>query len=100
MRLATTAWTLHAMTYLLDRAVEGDASMNQDASQAPTKRQLLRYRWRVLADELDRAAVLAEGGRRPRTPAELPALRALLDQLLAQTDLWQVPELPLYPAFR
>lgn len=100
VRLATAAWTLHAMTYLLDRSVEGDASMNPDASQAPTKRQLVRYRWRALAGELDRAAVLAEGGRPPRTPAELPALRALLDQLLAKTDLWQVPELPLYPAFR
>jgi hypothetical protein len=87
VRLATAAWTLHAMTYLLDRSVEGDASINPDASQAPTKRQLVRYRWRALADELGRAA-------------ELPALRALLDQLLAKTDLWQVPELPLYPAFR
>jgi hypothetical protein len=100
VRLATAAWTLHAMTYLLDRSVEGDASVNPEPSQAPTKRQLVRYRWRALADELDRAAVLAAGGRPPQTPAELPALRVLLDQLLAETDLWQVPELPLYPAFR
>ncbi|HET7012583.1 MAG TPA: hypothetical protein VFI65_01650 [Streptosporangiaceae bacterium] len=87
LRLATTAWTLHAMTYLLDRGVEADASLNPDASLAPTKRQLLRYRWRTLADELDRAG-------------ELPAIRALIGQLLTETGLWQVPELPLYPAFR
>jgi hypothetical protein len=87
LRLATAAWTLHAMTYLLDRSVVADAPTNPDASHAPTKRQLLRYRWRTLADELDRAA-------------ELPALRALLGQLLAETERWQVPDLPRYPAFR
>ena len=87
LRLATTAWTLHAMTYLLDRGVEADASLNPDASLAPTKRQLLRYRWRTLADELDRAG-------------ELPAIRVLVGQLLAETGLWLAPELPLYPAFR
>lgn len=87
VRLASAAWTLHAMTYLLDRSIEGDASMNPEASQAPTKRQLVRYRWQTLAQELGRAG-------------ELPATRALLDQLLAETGLWQVPELPLYPAFR
>jgi hypothetical protein len=99
LRLASAAWTLHAMTYLLDRSVgpggdprtpssvEGDASVNPDASCAPTKRQLLHYRWRALADELDRAG-------------ELPVIGALLHQLLAETGLWQAPELPLYPAFR
>ncbi len=86
MLLATTAWTLHAMTYLLDRSVEGDASMNPE-SVAPTRRQLLRYRWAALADDLDRAG-------------ELPAIGALLRQLLAETGLWNVPDLPLYPAFR
>lgn len=85
--LATTAWTLHAMTYLLDRGVTADASMNPDASLAPTKRQLLRYRWRALAGELDRAGAL-------------PAIRVLAGQLLAETGLWLGPELPLYPAFR
>ncbi len=40
LRLATAAWTLHAMTYLLDRAVEGDASMTRIARQAPTKRRV------------------------------------------------------------
>lgn len=87
LRLATAAWTLHAMTYLLDRSVKADASMNQVASQAPTARQLLRYRWRTLAGELHRSG-------------ELPAIAVLMDQLLAETDLWQAPELPLYPAFR
>jgi hypothetical protein len=99
VRLATAAWTLHAMTYLLDRSAgpggdprtprsaEGDASINPDASCAPTRRQLLRYRWRALADELDRAG-------------ELPVIGALLHQLLVETGLWQAPELPLYPAFR
>jgi hypothetical protein len=87
VRLASAAWTLHAMTYLLDRSVVADASTNQDASHAPTKRQLLRYRWRTLTEELDRAG-------------ELPALGTLLRALRAETERWQAPELPRYPAFR
>lgn len=87
LRLAQAAWTLHAMTYLLDRSMLADGSMNPEASQAPTARQLLRYRWRHLEDELGRAD-------------ELPAIRALMSHLLTVSETWQSPALPLYPAFR
>lgn len=87
VRRAMAAWTLHAMTYLLDRCVLEDESMNPLATQAPTGRQLLRYRWRQLAAELDQAG-------------ELPAIAAMMDALLTATQSWPVPGLPLYPAFR
>jgi hypothetical protein len=47
----------------------------------------MRHRWRVLLGELDRSG-------------ELPALAGLTRSLLAATDGWQAPDLPLYPAFR
>ncbi len=87
LRLAQAAWTLHAMTYLLDRSMLADASMYPQARQAPTARQLLRYRWRHLEDELGRAG-------------ELPAIRALMSHLLTISEIWQSPALPPYPAFR
>ena len=52
----------------------------------PTARQLLRYRWQVLGAELDSAG-------------ELPALAELTRRLLTATEHWQVPDLPLYPAW-
>jgi len=48
---------------------------------------LLRYRWRKLLAELEPAG-------------ELPALAALTGLLLAATQDWPVPDLPLYPALR
>jgi hypothetical protein len=82
---ASAAWTIHAMSYLLDRAVAGDASMEDNVVAAPSRRQLLRYRWHTLADQL--------GG-------ELPALAELIRRLLSATEHWRVPDLPLYPAMR
>jgi hypothetical protein len=87
LRLAQAAWTLHAMSYLLDRSMVADGSMNPLASEAPTARQLLRYRWTQLGDELSRAG-------------ELPAICALMSALLTVSEPWQSPALPLYPAFR
>lgn len=81
------AWTLHALTYLLDRSVVADESMNSLASHAPTGRQLLRYRWQRLREELDRAD-------------DLPAISALMTNLMQATQSWHSPGLPLYPAFR
>jgi hypothetical protein len=90
MRRAVAAWTMHAMTYLLDKALLEDGPMIGDGRTAPTTRQLLRYRWQRLIDELE------------PTPAAsaFPALVTLACQLLATTESWQVPDLPLYPAFR
>lgn len=84
---ACVAWTIHAMSYLLDRAVSGDASMNDDVAAAPGRRQLLRYRWQTLGDQL-------------RVAGELPALAELMRRLLAATEHWRVPALPGYPALR
>ena len=87
VRRAMAAWTLHAMTYLLDRSMTADGQMIDDGRAAPTARQLLRYRWRQLAAELEPAG-------------ELEALCTMARGLLAATDQWQVPDLPPYPAFR
>jgi hypothetical protein len=84
---ARAAWTLHAMSYLLDRAVRSEESMNEPVAAAPGRRQLLRYRWQMLADALSAAD-------------EMPALRELMSGLLAATEHWQAPGLPLYPALR
>jgi hypothetical protein len=66
--------------------VAAAGSMNP-GQESPRFRQLIRYRWQVLAAELERA-----GG--------LPALAELTDSLLAATSAWAADELPLYPAFR
>jgi hypothetical protein len=84
---ACAAWTIHAMSYLLDRAVSGDASMNDDVAAAPGRRQLLRYRWQTLGDQL-------------RVAGELPALAELMRRLLSATEHWRAPALPRYPALR
>jgi len=93
LRRAVAAWTLHAMTYLLDRALLADQPTIDDGRAAPTKRQLLRYRWRQFIDELAPEPGVAIG-------PEFRALDALARRLLASTEHWQVPDLPLYPAFR
>jgi hypothetical protein len=85
IRRATAVWTLHAMTYLLDRSLGEDRSMNADVPGAPTARALLRYRWQMLADSL-------------ASHGELPALAEAMSGLLAGTSHWQVPPLPVYPA--
>lgn len=87
VRRAMAAWTLHAMTYLLDRAMTADRLMIDDGRPAPTARQLLRYRWGWLLAELGSAG-------------ELPALRALAERLLGATAHWQVADLPVYPGLR
>lgn len=95
MRRAVAAWTLHAMTYLLDRSLLADRPTIDDGRSAPTKRQLLRYRWQRLIDEMGGGLAGAES---PSTG--FTALSALANQLLTRTRHWQVPDLPLYPAFR
>jgi hypothetical protein len=83
---AVAAWTIHCMSYLLDRSVAADKPMHDSRVPVPTARQLLRYRWQVLGAELDAAG-------------ELPALNELARRLLTATEHWQVPDLPLYPAW-
>jgi hypothetical protein len=73
------------MSFLLDRSVEADRSMNDAVANAPSARELLRYRWRTLQAELAGAD-------------DLPALAEAMAGLLAATEHWQVRSLPLYPA--
>ena len=61
------AWTLHALTYLLDRSL---------ATHAPTRRQRLRYRCQRLREELD--AVLANAGTAPLSCFLLKGQNALM----------------------
>lgn len=86
VRRAVAAWTLSSMWWLLGRSLSGDAPLN-DGATSPRTRQLMRYRWRLLAGELASAG-------------ELPALCGLMRSLLAATDDWDAAELPLYPALR
>jgi hypothetical protein len=86
LRRAVAAWTLSAMTWLLPWAARADQPMDPD-QVSPGNRQLMRYRWRMLADELDSAG-------------ELPALAQFANSLLTATDSWEAAALPLYPAFR
>ena len=87
VRLATAAWTLHALTYLLEPSMIADRPMHDHRTPAPTARQLLRYRWQRLRDELGPAG-------------ELPAITALMSSLLDVTRSWHTPDLPPYPSFR
>jgi hypothetical protein len=87
VRRAVVAWSLGSMWWLLGRALTGDASLEPDAVAAPRTRQLMRYRWQVLAGELE------AGG-------EFPAISAMARALLAATAGWHADELPLYPALR
>jgi hypothetical protein len=85
MRRAMAAWTLFAMSFLLDRAVQADRAMNDAVAVAPSARELLRYRWRTLQSELAAAD-------------DLPALAEAMAGLLAATEHWQARSLSLYPA--
>jgi hypothetical protein len=87
VRRASAAWTLSSMSWLLRRCLRGDSSMNPEAPASPRTRQLMRYRWRWLAAELDAAG-------------DLPVIAGLMRSLIAATDHWQAPDLPLYPALR
>lgn len=85
-RRAVTAWTLSATSWLLRRALAADVPM-QPGRPSPGARQLIRYRWQALLPELAAAG-------------EFPAIASLLRSLLAATESWQAPDLPLYPALR
>jgi hypothetical protein len=86
VRSAMAAWTMNSLGWLLSQAMAGDAPIDSDRA-SPGARQLLRHRWRVLAEELTAAG-------------EWPAITALLTSLLAATQAWQAPELGPYPALR
>jgi hypothetical protein len=86
LRRAVTAWTLSSTSWLLRRALAADVPM-EPSRPSPLTRQLMRYRWQAALAELT-------------GPEEYPAIAALLRGLVAATQQWQAPELPLYPALR
>ena len=98
LRLAVAAWTLSSTSWLLRRAMAADVPMNPVAA-SPHTRQLMRYRWQVLAAELEshtHPGSDADAG----SAGELRAVAELMRSLLAATTDWHAAELPLYPAFR
>jgi hypothetical protein len=86
LRAAVAAWSASSFGWLLRRAIEGDDPM-LPGRVSPRTRQLVRYRWQVLAAELEPSG-------------ELPALTELTFSLLRATEHWRAGQLPLYPAFR
>ncbi len=86
LRRGVAAWSMNSMHWLLQAALRADRPLDEQRT-APTTRQLMRYRWEVLAAELEPSG-------------DLPALAALARSLLAATVSWNVPELPVYPVFR
>ncbi|MFI7697884.1 hypothetical protein [Nonomuraea sp. NPDC049480] len=87
VRQAVATWTIHMTWVLLPGARKQDQPMHPTRTPVPSKRQLLRYRWGRLLDELD------QGGD------EFPAVREVVRAWLEETAEWDVAELPRYPAF-
>ncbi|MEV0234639.1 hypothetical protein [Nonomuraea sp. NPDC050786] len=87
VRHAVAAWTIFLTGIFMARARERDEPMHATRTPVPSRRQLLRYRWSRLLDELDR------GGD------EFPAVREAVQACLESTAEWDVAELPHYPAF-
>jgi len=95
MQAAVAFWTVSMSVILLNRVMAEkstdrepeDGKPSVETGSGPHVRQILRYRWQSLLDQLE-----AEG--------ELPALVAAMRALLKATAGWRVEHLPLYPAFR
>jgi len=85
VRLAGASWVASMTGLLLERAVGADRSMHPRAPAAPGMRQVLRYRWSYLRGEL-------------AGTGELPHLSTTLAELMAATEDWPSPDLPVYPA--
>ena len=86
MRRGISAWSMNSMGWLLRRSIAGDFPLDEERT-SPRTRQLMRYRWRTLLTELEPSG-------------EFPAVAELARLLLAATDGWDAPALPLYPVFR
>ncbi len=86
--LANAAWTLDMTGHLYRTGADReDRPTHSSRRPVPTIRQLIRYRWQRLLDDLEPAGAL-------------PALASVLRDLLARTHGWPVPPLAPYPAFR
>lgn len=59
--LGSLAWILATTAWLLPRALEGDGPIGPEGRPSPTRRQLLRSRWRWLAQRPEGSAVATVG---------------------------------------
>ncbi|MFI7638853.1 hypothetical protein [Nonomuraea sp. NPDC049400] len=87
VRQAVATWTLFMTWVFLPRAREQDQPTHATRTPVPSRRQVLRYRWSRLLDELGR------GGD------EFPAVAEVVRTWLETSAEWDVAELPRYPAF-
>lgn len=86
IRMATAAWTLDLVRYLLPPAMQADAPMHRTRRPVPSKRQVIRYRLGMVRDELSAAG-------------EFPAIAEACERLLVATEGWGVADVGVYPAF-
>jgi Ser/Thr protein kinase RdoA (MazF antagonist) len=86
VRRAVAAWTMSSMWWLLRLSLSGDPPLDEERT-SPRARQLMRHRWRVLADQLE-------------PTGDLPVLSGFARSLLAATESWHAAPLPRYPALR
>lgn len=87
VRLATVAHVAFMSALLFERVAEEDRPMHRSRPEIPSIREILRYRWDTTTAALERAG-------------ELPAFATAFRALLAATEHWRVPDIPVYPAFR
>jgi hypothetical protein len=84
VRHAVATWTIRMTAILLSGAQKGDRPTHRTRRPVPTIRQMLRYRWAYLRNELG---------------DELPVLGTVMEGLLRESVEWNVEALPAYPAF-
>jgi hypothetical protein len=84
---AAALWTIDMTTLVLPTVGSEDRAMHTVRRPVPTMRQLLRYRWQWLVEQLE-------------STDDLPALAQAMRGLLEATGHWDVPSMPVYPPWR
>ncbi len=87
LRRAAALWTIDMTTLVLPTLGSADRAMHPVRRPVPTMRQLLRYRWQWLVEQLESAD-------------DLPALAQAMRGLLEATGHWNVESMPAYPPWR
>ncbi|MEQ4725614.1 hypothetical protein [Nonomuraea sp. B19D2] len=85
VRQAVATWTIQMTKVFLPRVREQDQPTHSSRTPVPSRRQVLRYRWGRLLDQLDQGA--------------FPAVAEVVQAWLETSAEWDVAELPRYPAF-
>jgi hypothetical protein len=87
LRRAAALWTISMTTLMLATVGSEDRATHPARRPVPTMRQLLRYRWQWLVEQLE-------------PTGDLPALAQALRGLLDATRHWNAPSMPVYPPWR